>query len=174
VSLEFVAFRKGVGNDETVWEAPRYEVPFIQVSRANLGNPPPEYHSSDDSAELMSHDLLNECFELFKMVINVLETNVTCKRKFSGLISLSNPKYDLYRMRIDPAVNGSSLSDETERWGHFQDCVVFYLDGSHTVLDMAERHDLPYFDVLVYLAKIRDKSLVEFYSAPHRFSNANY
>lgn len=51
-------------------------------------------------------------------------------------------------MRIDPAVNDSSLSDETERWGHFQDCVVRYLDGSHTVLDMAERHDLPYFDVL--------------------------
>lgn len=91
VNPEFVAFRKGVGNDETVWEAPGYEVPFIQVSRANLGVPFPEYHSSDDNPDLMSHDLLNECFELFKRVINVLETNVTCKRKFSGLIALLIP-----------------------------------------------------------------------------------
>ncbi|HEY3256401.1 MAG TPA: DUF4910 domain-containing protein, partial [Polyangiaceae bacterium] len=49
-----VPWRKGAGNDETVWEAPGYEVPFVEVTRSeSLMAPYREYHTSLDSPSLM-------------------------------------------------------------------------------------------------------------------------
>ena len=30
---EIVEWRKGAGNDETVWESPGYEIPFVELTR---------------------------------------------------------------------------------------------------------------------------------------------
>jgi len=54
-------WRCGAGNDETVWEAPGHEVPFVEVTRSeNPDYPYREYHSSPelppgDSRSLMLH-----------------------------------------------------------------------------------------------------------------------
>ena len=49
-----VPWRRGAGNDETVWEAPGYEVPFVEVTRCeDQWAPYREYHSSLDTPELM-------------------------------------------------------------------------------------------------------------------------
>ncbi len=49
-----VPWRKGAGNDETVWEAPGYEVPFVEFTRCEEQFAPfREYHSSLDSPDIM-------------------------------------------------------------------------------------------------------------------------
>jgi aminopeptidase-like protein len=159
--FECVPWRHGAGNDETVWEAPGYEVPFVEVSRSqSLFDPFPEYHTSEDVADNLDTKQLELMFELFKRTIDVLESDVRPTRQFDGLMCLSNPKYNLYFERPDPAIH-KCLRDDSERWGRFNDHVQRLLDGSMTALEIALRCELPYSQVRAYLERFAEKGLVE-------------
>jgi aminopeptidase-like protein len=161
-----VPWRMGAGNDETVWEAPGYEVPFVEVSRCeDQFAPYREYHSSLDTADLMDPGQLAEFYRVFQKTVEILEHNATLRRHFDGLVCLSNPQYDLYLERPDPAVT-KDLAADAEKWGHLLDCLFRYFDGSVTILDIAEKHDLPFDRLYRYLARFRDKGLVRFDFAP--------
>jgi aminopeptidase-like protein len=155
-----VAWRRGAGNDETVWEAPGYEVPFVEVTRCeDQWNPYREYHSSLDTPELMDPDRLDEMLLILKKVVHILENNVTIQRRFDGLICLSNPQYDLYMERPDPAV-AKELEKDAEKWGHLVDCLFRYMNGDITVLDIARAHELPFDRLRRYLGRFEEKGLV--------------
>lgn len=163
---ELVAWRKGAGNDETVWEAPGCEVPFVEVSRCrDLFAPYREYHSSLDTPDILSADQLVEFYDVFVCAVEILERNATLCRTFDGLICLSNPEYDLYQERPDPAVD-KPLEPDSEKWGALLDSLLRYFDGSWTILDIAEKHDIPFDRLYRYLLKFRDKGLVQFQFAP--------
>lgn len=161
-----VPWRQGAGNDETVWEAPGYEVPFLEVTRSeDLMHPFREYHTSLDTAELMNAAQLDEMLEVMRKTVDILEGNFRIWRKFDGLICLSNPQYDLYMEREDPAVK-KDLPADSEKWGYLLDCLLRYFDGSMTVLDIAERHDLPFDRVLKYIRRFEEKGLVRLELVP--------
>jgi len=165
-AYEFVPWRRGAGNDETVWEAPGYEVPFVEVSRSrDLFSPYREYHSSLDTPEILSADQLAEFYSVFVRAVEILEHNATLYRTFDGLICLANPEYDLYQERPDPAVD-KPLEPDSEKWGTLLDSLLRYFDGSWTILDIAEKHDVPFDHLYRYLLKFRDKGLVQFQFAP--------
>ena len=165
-AYEFVPWRQGAGNDETVWEAPGYEIPFVEVSRCrHILDPYPEYHTSLDGPDLMDDDMLDEFYDVFVRAIGVLERNSRVYRKFNGLICLSNPQYDLYLERPDPAVQ-KDLTEDSEKWGHLLDCLFRYFDGSMTVLDIAERHDLPFEPLYHYIRKFEENGLVRLEFSP--------
>lgn len=104
-----------------MWEAPGYEVPFVEFTRCEEQFAPfREYHTSLDTPDIMDEARLNEVLETLKGVVEILEENATIERKFDGLICLSNPQYDLYMERPDPAVV-KDLDAETEKWGHLLD-----------------------------------------------------
>ncbi len=155
-----VPWRKGAGNDETVWEAPGYEVPFVELTRCiDQFAPYPEYHSSLDTPERLNEASMEETFRVLQGIIAVLEADAVPRRRFDGLICLSNPRYDLYMERPDPSITKST--DETsEKWGHLLDCLFRYLDGSMTVLEIAERHDLPFELLRDYLVRFGQKGLI--------------
>lgn len=156
-----VPWRKGAGNDETVWEAPGYEVPFVELTRCeDQFAPYREYHSSLDTPDLMDAVQLEEMLEVLKHVVTTLEQNCVIQRRFDGLICLSNPEYALYLERPDPAVF-KDLAADAEKWGHLLDCLFRYMDGSRTVLDIAEAHDLPFDRLRQYLERFEQKGLVE-------------
>lgn len=166
VEHALVPWRQGAGNDETVWEAPGYEVPFVEVTRSeDLLYPFREYHTSLDSPDLMQPARLEEFLEVLKRVVGILERNATVRRRFDGLVCLSNPDYDLYMERRDPAVD-KDLPEDQEKWGYLLDCLLRYMDGTMTVLDIAERHDLPFERVLAYLERFQEKGLVELTFSP--------
>lgn len=159
-------WRQGCGNDETVWEAPGHEVPCVEVTRAKHFNfPYPEYHSSNDNADLMDPEMVDEMFGVLQQAIETLETNAHPLRRFDGLICLSNPEFDLYMERYDPTID-KGLTDEDEKWGHLLDHLFRELDGSKTVLDIALEHDLPYSRLRRYLRRFEEKGLVELRFAP--------
>lgn len=154
-------WRKGAGNDETVWEAPGYEIPFVELTRCeNQFAPYAEYHSSLDTPDLMQPGQLQEMLECLKKVVDVLENNSIVLRRFDGLICLSNPEYELYMERPDPTVV-KDLDADAEKWGHLLDCLFRYMDGDMTILDMANRHDLPFDRLYRYLCRFQEKGLVE-------------
>lgn len=160
VPFECVPWRHGAGNDETVWEAPGYEVPFAEVSRSqSLFDPFPEYHTSEDTAAQLDAAQLEAMYQLFQRTIEILESDVVPRRTFTGLMCLSNPKYDLYFERPDPAIQ-KNLGADSERWGEFNDHVQRLLDGSLSVLEIALKHGLPYADVRAYVQRFQEKGLV--------------
>ncbi|MGJ4932281.1 DUF4910 domain-containing protein [Bradyrhizobium sp. HKCCYLS2038] len=155
-----VPWRQGAGNDETVWEAPGYEVPFLELTRSeDLMRPFREYHTDLDGPDLMSAARLEEMLLVMRKAVDIFENNCRIWRNFDGLICLSNPTYDLYMERLDPAV-AKDLPEDSEKWGYLLDCLLRYFDGSMTVLDIAEKHDLPFERVLSYIRKFADKGLV--------------
>jgi len=155
-----VPWRQGAGNDETVWEAPGYEVPFVEVTRSeDLMQPYLEYHTSLDAPALMNVAQLEEFLVVLQKVIGVLEGNARVYRTFDGLICLSNPSYDLYMERKDPAI-AKNLPEDSEKWGCLLDAILRYFDGSMTILDIAEKHDLPFERVLDYVRRFEEKGLV--------------
>ena len=155
-----VPWRQGAGNDETVWEAPGYEVPFVEVTRSeNLMAPYREYHTSLDSPSLMEPGQLDEMLTVLQKVVEALEGNSRMHRRFDGLICLSNPTYDLYVERKDPAIE-KNLPEDSEKWGALLDSLLRYFDGSLTLLEIAERHDLPFERVARYVRSFEEKDLV--------------
>lgn len=162
----FVPWRQGAGNDETVWEAPGYEVPFVEVSRSeDLLAPFRGYHTSLDTPTLLEEGRLAEYLDVFKRAVDALERDARAHRRFDGLVCLSNPAYDLYQERPDPAVD-KQLAEDSERWGYLVDCLPRYLDGSLTLLEIAERHELPFDAIANYLQRFEDVGLVELERAP--------
>ncbi|MBV9521610.1 MAG: DUF4910 domain-containing protein, partial [Alphaproteobacteria bacterium] len=163
-----VPWRQGAGNDETVWEAPGYEVPFVEATRSEaLLQPYPEYHTSLDTPELMDPAQLEEFLLVLQKVVETLEEDARIWRKFDGLICLSNPEYDLYMERKDPSIE-KDLPEDAEKWGYLLDCLLRYFDGSMTILDIAEKHDLPFERVRRYVEAFAQKGLVELEFDPIR------
>lgn len=161
-----VPWRLGAGNDETVWEAPGYEIPFVEVSRSeDVQAPFPEYHTSRDTPDLLEEGQLDEFLAVLEGVLSVVETNAVAHRRFDGLPALSSPQYGLYRERPDPAVE-KHLPEDSEKWGYLADSLLRYFDGETTVLDIAERHDLPYDDVYEYVRRFEEKGLVRLEHTP--------
>lgn len=163
---ELVPWRRGAGNDETVWEAPGYEVPFVEVSRSeDLLCPYREYHTSLDTPDLMSEEQLDEFFGVFRGVVEILERNAVLNRRFKGLVCLSNPQYALYMERPDPAVS-KNLQEDSEKWGYLADCLPRYFDGTMSILDIAEKHDLPFDRLYDYLVRFEEKGLIQLKFTP--------
>ena len=125
----------------------------------------PEYHSSLDSADLMDDGQLREFFRVLQKIVEVLEGDALLQRKFDGLICLSNPKYDLYLERFDPTID-KNLDEEAEKWGHLLDFLLRYFDGSMTVLDIAEKHQLPFDRLHRYLRRFEEKGLLRMQFRP--------
>ena len=155
-----VPWRCGAGNDETVWEAPGYEVPFVEITRSE--NPLchyPEYHSNLDSPELMDAGQLREFYRVLQRTVGVLESDSVLHRTFNGLICLSNPQYDLYLERFDPTID-KNLDEDADKWGHLLDSLLRYFDGTTSILDIAEKHDLPFARLYRYLRRFEEKRLI--------------
>lgn len=148
-------FRKIVGNDETVWEAPGYEIPCISLSRALY----PEYHSDKDNENIISEVKLQESLNAVLGIINILENNFKIKRHFKGLIALSNPKYDLYISTSDPSIR-IEISNNQKKWNYLMDCLIRYFDEKMTILDISIKHDLNFFDIYSYIKKYEEKGLI--------------
>jgi aminopeptidase-like protein len=148
---EFVPWRQGAGNDETVWEAPGYEIPFVEFSRCgDTFAPFREYHTSADTLDAVDWTNVGKFTQCVLDAVEIIETNACYQRLFDGLPCLSSPKYDLYIERPDPAVKKEFVA-EAEKMGYLADCVLRYLDGKTSTLDIAERHGIAHAIVAKYM-----------------------
>jgi aminopeptidase-like protein len=153
-------FRKIVGNDETVWESPGYEIPFISLSRW----PYEEYHSDRDNEHIISEERLEEAVDVVIGISKIFETDSRMKRHFKGLVALSNPKYDLYISTYDPSIR-QSVPEDQKRWNYLMDCITRYFDENTTILDISEKHDLDHGQVYKYIKKFEEKGLISLIEA---------
>jgi aminopeptidase-like protein len=143
------AFREVVGNDEMVINGPGVDVPCVSISRW----PYPEYHTSDDSPDILAEERLCEAADVIEEIVRTYATNYVPRRTFRGPVFLSG--HDLWvDWRVNPALN------------HALDKIMLRLEGDRTVYDIAEELGLDYRDVLDYIERFRSHGLVEALPTP--------
>jgi aminopeptidase-like protein len=146
-------FRRGIGNDELVFESPGFEIPTISINRF----PYPEYHTHFDDPSIISEERLEDAVDCVLSICDVLERDVVPERTFEGLPSLANPKYDLY---IDPReLPDIEIGPDGDIDG-FRNHVFRYLDGDHSAFDIAEEFGITFDFVVDYLEQCNEKGLV--------------
>jgi aminopeptidase-like protein len=164
-SLKTGEFRTIVGNDETVWEGAGIEIPCISISRCYHDFYYKEYHTHRDDLERNSLEKLWQAFMAIQRIVRILEEDRLIARKFKGLIALSNPKYGLYIERPDPVLD-KRLSDEQLRMGRLQDRLPRFLDGQHSVFQIADRFGVPFEVLKSYLERFVEKGLADILHVP--------
>jgi aminopeptidase-like protein len=150
-------FRKIHGNDETVFEAPGYEIPSICLTRW----PFEQYHTDKDTPETLSEDRLRDTAEAAFDICMALESDIRLKGTFTGLVRLSDPRYDLYRPAAAPGLQRREHTEEMARWNWLMNCLPRHLDGRTGLLEVAQRYGLPIRDVHDYAMKWVDRGLAE-------------
>ena len=152
------AFRTIYGNDETVFEAPGFEIPTISLSR----NPFPTYHSDKDVPEEVSEARLEDTFETLFSICQMMDRNVRYKFIQRGLFCLSHPRYDLYRKVWDPSDrHGPKDRSEGRMWNLLMTNLPRLMDGQTPLLDIAEKYHLKFDEVYEYCSKWVERDLAE-------------
>jgi len=136
-------FRKIVGNDEMVFDGPGIFVPMPSISRW----PYPEYHSSDDTPEIITGERLNESKELVLEILRILDLNYYPKRQFKGPVFLSG-----YGLWVDWRVN-KKLNQNLEQ-------IMLRLEGDKSIFDITEDLDMEFDDVLNYINAFEQNGLI--------------
>lgn len=159
-------FRTILGNDETVWEAPGYEIPCISLSRCSRSpHYYDEYHTSNDLIERSDTAQRSRALDLLRRMVRTFEKDAIITRCFEGLIALSNPRYGLYVERPEPTVD-KKLSEEQLTLGALQDRIVRYFDGKFSIGELSERFSLSFETMYEYVRSFEAKGLVELKAVP--------
>ncbi len=166
-------FRKGgLGNDEIAFDVQGINIPCSSVMRA----PFDQYHTDNDNPEHVNVKNFEEMIELIQDTIEILEENATLTANFKGLPCLSHDQLDLYL----PPPTFSHVEDKTrsksndlidklpdrykknliKKGENFNELMTLFsimCDGKNTILDIAEKVDLPFKTVHCY-AKMWEKA----------------
>ncbi len=131
-----------IGYDERQYGAPGFDLPVGRLSRTPHGEYP-EYHTSADDLDLVTPEALAESFRCYRKVIEVLEQNDTYVN--------TNPKGEpqLGRRGLYSELGGTGFADEEEAmlW------TLNLCDGTHSLLDIAERAGLS-FSVVEHASRL--------------------
>jgi aminopeptidase-like protein len=159
ISWRQVGWRRGAGNDETVWEAPGYEIPFVEVSRCNKTFKPfRTYHTSEDNLKYINWKNVQIFYRTIIKTIEYLEKKEVLERTFDGLPCLSNPKLKLYFERKDPSVRKKKISDKL---GYLNDCILRYFNGQVPVSYIMKKHKIGKKEINKIIKQFKDKRLVK-------------
>lgn len=139
-----------LGYDERQFCSPGFNLPVGCLMRTPYGEYP-EYHTSADDLKLVRPESLADSFAKCVEVLQLIERNVT-------YVNL-NPKCEpqLGRRGLYAGIGGTSDGRELERaflW------ILNLSDGGHSLLDIAERSELPFDLVHKAASELVDSSLL--------------
>lgn len=150
-------FRTIYGNDETVFEAPGFEIPSISLTRFPFHG----YHTDLDTPDRLSSDRLDETADVATEICLALERNLRLQRCFKGLVCLSHPDYDLYRNARAPGIERGDYSGAMGKWNLLMNCLPRHLDGKTGLLEIAERYEVPLAELHAYALQWVKKGLAK-------------
>ena len=148
-------YRSIYGNDETVFEAPPYNIPTITLTRW----PFLEYHTDQDIPSKLSEEYLEDCTQTVFEICNYLEYNISFERKFEGLVCLSS--HGLYKSVPVVKEFGVDYNSKQGRWNRLMNCLSREIEKDKTIIELSEKYNIPVIDVYEYLMKWVSKGLLE-------------
>ena len=152
-------FRTIYGNDETVFESPGFKIPTISLTRF----PFKEYHTDLDKPNKLSESQLVDTLDTCKKIIWCFENNYSYKVNFKGLISLSNPKYNLYKKTLSVGIHNKKVDINSNdiKWNLLMNNLPMELENGNDIIYLSNKYNLPFEDVLFYLSKWEEKKLIK-------------
>lgn len=146
-------FRGIVCNDEMVWES--YGIPMASLSRF----PYPEYHSDKDNIDIMNKKSLHESVEALIKTIETIDQSILMRKKFSGVLAVSNPCYNLY---VDPGqmAFGVHVNEDQKKLRLLMD-ILPILPKNYFVDQIIDELQMPKEIALDYLNKWKAKQLID-------------
>jgi aminopeptidase-like protein len=141
------------GGDERQFCSPGFDLPVGALTRTPHGLFP-EYHSSADDLELITPESLGDSLAATLEILDVLEAD----RTYVSRNPYGEPQ--LGPRGLYGAVSSGAPREEES----FQRAILWVLnlaDGGHSLLDVAERADLPFAVVADAAAALRDADLLE-------------
>ena len=138
------------GYDERQFCSPGFDLPVGSLSRTPYARYP-EYHTSADDLDLVGPTQLQESLELCWEVVGVLEAN----RRYLNLSPKGEPQ--LGRRGLYGQIGGRSDAEERQMamlW------VLNQSDGTHSLLDVAERSGLPFALLAEVAATLEEAGLL--------------
>ena len=137
------------GSDERQYCAPGIDLPIASILRTKYGMYP-EYHTSlDNLDEVVTPKGLNGGYLVLKKTLELIEknkiykTNILCEPQLS--------KKGLY-----PSISIKNKNLETRRLLD----IISYCDGEHSLLDIAEKINVPAWDLYEYVDKLIQHDLI--------------
>lgn len=140
--LEFFPY----GYDERQYCSPGFDLPVGLFQRSKFGSIP-EYHTSGDSLEFIRPDHLGRSYRLIADTINVIEND----RVYRNILPKCEPQ--LGKRGLYGAIGGDKAlasANMAMLW------ILNFSDGTHSLLDIAERADMP-FEVVQRTAQLLNK-----------------
>ena len=138
------------GYDERQFCSPGFDLPVGRLSRTEFATYP-EYHTSADDLDLVGPAQLQESLELAWGVVQVLEAN----RRYVNLSPKGEPQ--LGRRGLYGSIGGRSDAEERQMamlW------VLNQSDGTHSLLEVAERSGLPFTLLAEVAATLEEAGLL--------------
>lgn len=123
------------GSDERQYCSPGVDLPVCSIMRTKYGEYP-EYHTSLDDLSLISEEGLAGGFDAVQKAIECIEKDIVCKVSFLGEPQLG--KRGLYPT-LSTKNNSHLVRDMLN--------VIAYSDGENSLLDIAERINVPVWEV---------------------------
>lgn len=150
---EHGAFRTIYGNDETVFEAPGFEIPSVSLTRYPFVG----YHTDHDTPERLLEAKLTEAADVTYDLCVALERDVAATAQFRGLVCLSH--HGLYLPAPAPGIDRGEYTQQKARWNLLMNCLPRHLDGRTRMLDIATRYDLPVAELAAYVDRWVEQGL---------------
>jgi aminopeptidase-like protein len=137
------------GWDERQFNSPGFDLPVGSLSRSREGEYE-EYHSSADDLGLVRPDRLEHALDTVLEILDVLETN----RRYINLAPRGEPQ--LGRRGLYPEMGGPAAEQEqlATLW------VLNQADGRKSLLDIAERSDIPFASLRLSALKLAEAGLL--------------
>jgi aminopeptidase-like protein len=140
--LEFSPY----GYDERQYCSPGFDLPVGLFQRSKFGSIP-EYHTSGDNLEFIRPDHLGSSYRLIADTINVIENDAV----YRNILPKCEPQ--LGRRGLYGAIGGDKAlasANMAMLW------ILNFSDGTYSLLDIAERADMP-FEVVQRMAQLLNK-----------------
>ena len=138
------------GYDERQYCSPGFNLPVGRLGRTPFATYP-QYHTSADDMDFVGPAQLQESLQVCQEIVEVLEGN----RRYLNLFPKGEPQ--LGRRGLYGSIGGRSDAEERQMamlW------VLNLSDGDHSLLDVAERADLPFAQVADVAAVLEEAGLL--------------
>lgn len=139
------------GSDERQFCSPGVDLPIASITRSKY-ECYPEYHSSADNLSLISPSGLQGSLDLYRTCLETLEAN-----QRYVLNTLCEPH--LSRHGLYPTLSSGEQNERRSKVRKMMDCIA-YCDGAHDIVAIADRVELPAWEVADLLQPVAEKGVI--------------
>jgi len=120
-----------MGSDERQYSSPGINIPIVSIMRSQY-NKYPQYHTSADNLSIMNKKSLNEIFNIYIKVINVIENDKIYVNKYS---------------KCEPQLGKRGVYTSSSEENLLFKWVLNMSDGKHSLLDIAIRSNISFYKI---------------------------